>query len=343
MNKIYKYIRKSYFYIFLISTLFPNWGFYAHKRINYYAIFTLKKANDGEMLFSFFKKHIHYMVNRSIVPDIRKIYTKHEKEKHFINFENYGEEIIQQEYVSYNELINVYAYNVAKKLYPNVDEKELDQKIKTLISQSGINPWAISYSMEKLIKNFKEKNVKKILEESINLAHYIGDSCVVFHATANYDGQNTGQRGIHSLWESTLPEYFFEEYNITEDIVPKAEYIENYKIIAWQNTIRSYLESKKALEIERQLNEKVTLGKFCYKARGQNVKRMHSKNYAKEYHRRLNGQVKQQIIKAIELIGSFIYTAWVEAGKPNLIEESSAKNYSTKIFTYIINIFSYIF
>ena len=109
MNKIYKYIRKSYFYIFLISTLFPNWGFYAHKRINYYAIFTLKKANDGEMLFSFFKKHIHYMVNRSIVPDIRKIYTKHEREKHFSKIFNHYGQGISACYISlYRSTLQIY-------------------------------------------------------------------------------------------------------------------------------------------------------------------------------------------------------------------------------------------
>lgn len=342
MNIKLRYIYKIYFHILLILFL-PNWGFYAHKKINYYAIFTLQKAKDSEMLFSFYKKHIDYMVDRSIAPDIRKIYTKHEKKKHFINFENYGEEIIQQEYISYDQLLNVYAYNAAKKLNPNADEAKLEKEAKKIISRSGINPWAIASSMEKLIKNFQEKNEKQILAESINLAHYIGDSCVVFHATANYDGQNTGQKGIHSFWESTLPEYFFEEYNITEDNVPEAKYIKDYKITAWKNTINSYLESKKALEIEKNLNEEVILGKFCYKARGQNVKRMHSKEYAKEYHTRLQGQVKKQIITAIELIGSFIYTAWVEAGKPDLTENKSSKNLFTNFWTYIINIFSYIF
>lgn len=36
------------------------------------------------------------------------------------------------------------------------------------------------------------------------LAHYIEDAYVPFHAVANYDGQQTGQRGIHARFETDL-------------------------------------------------------------------------------------------------------------------------------------------
>lgn len=36
------------------------------------------------------------------------------------------------------------------------------------------------------------------------IAHYIGDSFQPFHAVANYDGQLTNQRGIHSRFETEL-------------------------------------------------------------------------------------------------------------------------------------------
>ena len=50
-----------------------------------------------------------------------------------------------------------------------------------------------------------------------SLAHYVSDAHVPFHAVVNYDGQLTGQNGIHSRFESAL----FERYRDQLTIAPK--------------------------------------------------------------------------------------------------------------------------
>jgi len=52
------------------------------------------------------------------------------------------------------------------------------------------------------------------------LAHYVSDAHVPFHAVVNYDGQLTGQRGIHARFEAIL----FERYRtrLEVDPVPRA-------------------------------------------------------------------------------------------------------------------------
>jgi hypothetical protein len=50
-----------------------------------------------------------------------------------------------------------------------------------------------------------------------SLAHYVSDAHVPFHAVVNYDGQLTGQHGIHTRFESVL----FERYRGQLTIAPK--------------------------------------------------------------------------------------------------------------------------
>ena len=49
------------------------------------------------------------------------------------------------------------------------------------------------------------------------LAHYCADAHVPFHAALNYDGQLTGQWGIHSRFESEL----FERYRSRLAVAPR--------------------------------------------------------------------------------------------------------------------------
>src|SRR4029077_16003668 len=50
------------------------------------------------------------------------------------------------------------------------------------------------------------------------LSHYVADAHVPFHATVNYDGQLTGQRGIHARFEGEL----FARYRDRLTIAPPA-------------------------------------------------------------------------------------------------------------------------
>jgi hypothetical protein len=49
------------------------------------------------------------------------------------------------------------------------------------------------------------------------LAHYVSDAHVPFHAVVNYDGQLTGQRGVHGRFESLL----YERYRDRLDVDPE--------------------------------------------------------------------------------------------------------------------------
>jgi len=52
--------------------------------------------------------------------------------------------------------------------------------------------------------------------------------------------------------------------------------------------------------------------------RGQALMQVYSREYSREYHNRLNGQVERRMRASVHAIGSLWYTAWVNAGQPDL-------------------------
>lgn len=63
----------------------PDWGFFAHKRINRLAVLTL----PPEMMV-FFKPNIDYLTDHAVDPDMRRYASKHEAPRHYIDLDNYG-------------------------------------------------------------------------------------------------------------------------------------------------------------------------------------------------------------------------------------------------------------
>src|SRR5688572_33485484 len=63
-----------------------GWGFYAHRQINYYAVFLL----PPEML-GFYKKNIRYLSDHAVDPDKRRYAVKEEGARHYIDMDRYGQ------------------------------------------------------------------------------------------------------------------------------------------------------------------------------------------------------------------------------------------------------------
>jgi hypothetical protein len=56
---------------------------------------------------------------------------------------------------------------------------------------------------------------------------------VPLHTTTNYDGQLTGQKGLHGLWESYIPELGINEYDLYAK--HKAVYLKNPAEALWKD------------------------------------------------------------------------------------------------------------
>ena len=181
----------------------------------------------------------------------------------------------------------------------------------------GILPYFLPRYYSKLVKAFKDKNAKRILQLSADIGHYIGDAHVPLHTTENYNGQLTNQVGIHGFWESRLPELFAdEEYDF---FVGKAEYIPDMNKYIWEVIEDSHALLDDVLAFEKELSIIFPADQqFCFENRLEKTIRTQCEDYCKAYHNKLDGMVERRMQDAIQSIGSVWLSAWIDAGQPDV-------------------------
>lgn len=277
-----------------VATNASTWGFFGHKRINRIAIFTLPPE-----MFGFFKDHIEYITEHAVDPDKRRYAVEGEAECHFIDIDHYikpGEDPFLIVPKRWNDAVTKYTEDT--------------------LHAYGIVPWHIQIMKSKLQRAFESKNVDLILKYASDIGHYIGDAHVPLHTTENYNGQMTGQKGIHGLWESRLVEINSEDYDY---FVGKGTYIKNMLDFTWDAVKQSHLALDSVLRFEKELTAEFPVDKkYSYEQRGNVTIQTYSYEFSQAYHKRLNGMVERRLRAAIIAVGSIWYTAWVDAGQPDL-------------------------
>jgi hypothetical protein len=184
-------------------------------------------------------------------------------------------------------------------------------------SDYGIVPFSLLESHFRLVDAFKKENTGMILKLSSDYGHYIADAHVPLHTTENYNGQLTGQDGIHAFWESRLPElYADKEYDF---FVGKAEYVNNLSEYFWDIVLDSHAHLEKVLGEEMRLRKVFPQDQqFCYDERNGRTVRIQCPEFARAYQLAMGDMVEERFRSSIQAIGNLWYTAWVQAGRPNL-------------------------
>ena len=273
-----------------VVLLNSSWGFFAHQKINRLAVFILPPEMIG-----FYKKNIRYIEEVSVNPDRRRYAVADEAAKHYIDLDDYGDSAVYKLPRYWNDAVKRYGEDT--------------------LQARGIVPWQINRMYFQLKDAFLLKDPQRILKASAELGHYVADANVPLHTTSNYDGQLTGQAGIHAFWESRLPELYFGEYDF---FVGKATHLDNVQLVAWQAIEQANKALDSVLRIEKQLFEKSGDKKFNFETKGKQTVKVISEQYAKEYHALLSGMVERQFRSSVKMVGDIWFTAWVDAGQPDL-------------------------
>jgi len=282
--------------LLLILVIFPakelnSWGFHAHKLANRYAVFTMP-----EELIGFFKKHIDHLTEHSVDADKRRYAVTEEAPRHYIDIDAYGAN----------------PFEVMPRKWNDAVEKFTED---TLLAY-GIVPWHIQTIYNRLVRAFSDKDVDYILRNASDLGHYVADAHVPLHTTLNYDGQFTGQKGIHAFWESRLPELFSDNYDF---LVGTADYRYSVLDVAWETIEQSHWALDSVLGFEKELSNTFEQDKqYSYEKRGQQTIKVKSESFSAAYHEKLNGMVERCLRQSVKDIGDLWYSAWVDAGQPIL-------------------------
>ncbi|MBK6397069.1 MAG: S1/P1 Nuclease [Bacteroidetes bacterium] len=269
-----------------------GWGFYGHRAVNKFACFALPKE-----MFGFYKSNIDYLINHSVDPDKRRHSDPAEAPRHFIDADHYGENPF--------DTLPIYWKDAVEKFTEDT------------LQAYGIGPWYINKMFYRLVEAFRKNDPDAILYYSANIGHYIADSHVPLHCTENYNGQMTNQHGIHGLWESRLPELFASNYDY---FMGRCQYIEKIQPFIWLAVHDSYAALDSVLAFEKLLTENSESDKkYSFEQRGSTTIQVYSYYFSEQFHHMLNGQVERRLQASIIDVASIWYTAWVEAGMPELI------------------------
>ncbi|MBL7748195.1 MAG: zinc dependent phospholipase C family protein [Chitinophagaceae bacterium] len=273
------------------------WGFYAHKKINYYAVFLL----PPEMMV-LYKPHIDFLAEHAVDPDKRRYAVPEEGPRHYIDIDKYGK----------------YPYDSLPRKWNDAVAKYSEDSLL----QHGIVPWWLQTMLYRLTEAFKEKNQAKILKLSAEIGHYIADSHVPLHACSNHNGQYTDQKGIHGFWESRIPELLAEKE--WDFFIGKAEYISQPADYIWKRVLESAVAADTVLLFEKKLSQQFPGDqKYSFEERNGVVIRQYSAAFTRSYDAMMKGMVERRMRQSIFSVASVWYTAWVNAGQPDLTKLSN--------------------
>jgi len=184
-------------------------------------------------------------------------------------------------------------------------------------SKEGISPYFLYQYYYALVNAFEKRKPKSIIRRANDIGHYIADASVPLHTTKNYNGQLTGQKGVHAFWENRIPELLADEE--FDFFVGKAEYIENIRDFFWNIILKSHSYKDKVLAAEMKVrNSFPDDKKYVFAERNGVVTRLQSEEYTRAFNRELNGMVEKRMRSAIKSLGSIWYTSWIDAGQPDL-------------------------
>ncbi len=257
--------------------------------------YLLAWGNEGHMLIArkavdflpeemaYFKQWASYIEIHSVDPDNRKSSDKSEGHKHYIDIDFYKE---------FNRGEMIYNLEELKKAYND-----------SIVNEMGVLPWATAETYKNLVLAFKEKNRDKFLIYASDLAHYVADGHQPMHSVINYDGQMTSQKGLHSRYEIHMVNKYLEEldksfysqepYYVSDPLSFVFYYITNSNLLSC-----IVFDADNLAFSETGLRE------------------------TDDYYRILWFRTRYitvlQVNSAANDLASMIYSAWLDAGKPNL-------------------------
>jgi len=273
-----------------VAVLLPSaahgWGFTAHQYITARAIALLPAA-----IRPFFLKYETTVVEHSIDPDTyRTMGWIEEPPRHFVDMDAYGP-------FPFAELPHDYDAAVAK--YG-----------KEFVEKNGLLPWRLQQVHDWLTEAFKQQtpyardNIKLF---AAVLSHYLADAYQPLHATTNYDGQLTGQQGVHARFETELFERFRSRLDIRPGpLVP----VSNAREFAFATLGASHQLVDPVLAADRDAVD----GRDEY-----------DDVYFDRFFAKSRPLLEKRLGEAVTGVASLIAAAWEAAGRPALPLEAPAR------------------
>jgi hypothetical protein len=261
--------------LLMLCLLLASWGSKGHRIIN-----DKSSACYPENLWFLIPNWTNVVTVNASAADYRKSSDPNEAPKHYIDIDNYPE------FIQNGQISQSFDTMVARHGYAFV----MDQ---------GILPWATITAFDSLKACFGRYNWNKAALFAADLGHYLGDGHQPLHITKNYNGQLTGQTGIHSRYETTMIAKYEQLLVYPPDSV---QFITDVSGFVFSNiyTNYAYVDSLLLADIAARTIAGNTSSDVYYQALWNGT-----------------GTFTIGLLRHASLsLADLIYTAWVEAGSP---------------------------
>jgi hypothetical protein len=263
------------------------WGYDGHRRINYIA----SRQISGSFGL-FLKQNSEPLKWYGVAPDYNKKIDKEEFHRHFIDSDFYDE----------------YPFDDIPKNYSTLLSKYGEANIK----KYGMAPWTIKETCDRIIELLKKNQFEEAVYNMGVLGHYVSDLHMPLHTVINYDGQFSGNNGIHKRWELHLVNKYIE--NIKP--VGKIEMIDD----PWSFSMRIVKESFKLHHLILEADTKAR--KLLTKEQAEKLNSYGNLSFEKPYLDVLFAEtgdlLKDRLGRSVIRLASIWKYSWEQAGKPEL-------------------------
>jgi hypothetical protein len=278
--------------ILIAVVVVSGWGFLVHRTIAQLAIYELPRPMQP-----FFYANKDSLVYSAPRPDVRRTQDESEGSKHYMDMERFGENPFKEVPHDFNEAVAKYSLDTLNKY--------------------GTLPYVVVEYVDRLTNAFRSQNADSIVFYAADLSHYISDAHVPLHTSINFDGQLTGQHGLHDLWETTVPEVEITNYHLSSR--HKAKYIKSPSDEIWKIIEHTFSLLPEMFAKETEVSKNFTEAtKYRWEVRWGKNRRFYTEAFAKQYSKALKSSINDQLVASSNAVADFWYTAWVNAGKPNL-------------------------
>ena len=277
----------------LLSMQAFGWGFWAHKEITARAIALLPEG-----MSAFFEANRDFIVQHSVDADLVIKKDSLERFNHFIDIDFYGQYPFAELPRGYNDAVKKFGADTVR-VY-------------------GLLPWKIDEFTRLLSGAMRANDHDRILHYATYLAHYVEDAHVPLHATLNHDGHLTNQKGLHSRFESDIPEQRGKDYTFE---FPKELLVIDHPLeFAFNTLLESYTLVSQVLSADSLAKSHIPVDELTYVVETEGRQRVrYSQEYFVQFNHLLNDLPRRRMEAAIVGVARCWYTAWVHAGKPELL------------------------
>jgi Secretion system C-terminal sorting domain len=260
----------------ILTFIFISWGGTGHYKISYDASLSFTEE------MSQFNSWTNTLADHASDADYRKSDDPDESPKHYIDIDNYSE------FTSSGSI-------------PQTLEGAISAHGSSFVYGNGILPWATLASYDSLKSCFLRLDWNKAVLFASDLGHYVADGHMPLHITKNYNGQLTGNTGIHSRYESTMINSYISQISYTGENISEISDVPQY--------IFNYIYSN-----YQYVEEVIAADDYA--------KSISSNTSSDEYNTALWNYSEDFTIvlfkDASHALTELIYTAWKEAGSPSM-------------------------